>query len=266
LPVVKRNIKAPLRKGARRMADIPPAILRQLNRGEIECISLVECLAVDFASILKHSVDNVSDQTLRDIKAAKDMGWLGRTKYAGEILYRDMGLAVVSDLAGHTSDQVRGWAAMLVTAAPKLSLKKRLALVKPLADDPNPGVREVAWIALRPFVAAELESALELLQPWTESKSGNIRRYACEITRPRGVWCAHITALRNDPAPALPLLAALREDPSRYVQNSVANWLNDASKDNPAWVKKVTQQWQRGTVSKETAYICKRALRTLNKK
>src|SRR5690606_4156171 len=100
------------------MADIPPATLRRLNRGEIECVSLVECLAVDFASIARHSLPGISPGALRRLRDAAEMGWLGRTKLAGEILQADMGLAALPVLSAHASDQVRGWGAMMVAAAP----------------------------------------------------------------------------------------------------------------------------------------------------
>jgi 3-methyladenine DNA glycosylase AlkC len=62
-----------------------------------------------------------------------------------------------------------------------------------------------------------------LLQPWVHDADENIRRFACELTRPKGVWCAPIRALQAQPERALHLLEPLRADTSRYVQNSVAN-------------------------------------------
>ena len=146
-----------------------------------------------------------------------------------------------------------------------LPLAGQLEAVRRFAADPHFGVREIAWIAVRDAVIASLDESLALLQPWVADADPNIRRFASELTRPRGVWCAQIDALKAEPWRALPLIEALRADDSRYVQNSVANWLNDASKTQPEWVDRLCTRWLDESDTPATRYIAKRALRTLSK-
>jgi 3-methyladenine DNA glycosylase AlkC len=70
--------------------------------------------------------------------------------------------------------------------------------------------------------------------------------------------------LKQNPAIALPVLEALKCDLSRYVQNSVANWLDDTAKTCPLFVKELFTRWETESKSKETIYIVKRAVRNLN--
>jgi 3-methyladenine DNA glycosylase AlkC len=251
------------RKTYSRRADVPPALRRDLNEGRDEARTLAEVLTVDLAELLRHAVPDMSAAAVREMKKAAGLGWIARTRMAGELILAEKGLDVLPHILAHRSDQVRGWGAVMIAGEKKLTLKKRLSLVRPLADDANPGTRETVWIMLRPKIAEDLEASFALLRPWAKDKAVNIRRYAIEITRPRGVWCAHIASLRDDPSPGLPLLNACYADPARYVQNSVANWLNDAAKDNPGFVRRVVKDWKKKSDSPATAYICKRALRSL---
>jgi 3-methyladenine DNA glycosylase AlkC len=120
-------------------------------------------------------------------------------------------------------------------------------------------------MAVRDEVIGELDTALDWLQVWVTDIDENIRRFASELTRPKGVWCAPIKALQAEPQRALHLLEVLRADPSRYVQNSVANWLNDASKTQGPWVESVCMRWERESPCDETRYIVRRARRTMDK-
>lgn len=118
-------------------------------------------------------------------------------------------------------------------------------------------------MALRESVIAELDASIELLKAWVHDQDANIRRFAIELTRPHGVWAKHITALKENPAIALPLLKPLNSDPAKYVQDSVSNWLNDASKSHPAWVQQICDDWLYLSGTKETKRIVIRATRSI---
>lgn len=121
----------------------------------------------------------------------------------------------------------------------------------------------MAWLAVRDEIAGDVDTAVRLLQAWATHPDPNIRRFASEATRPRGVWCAQIETLKSEPWRGLPLLEPLHADTSRYVQNSVANWLNDAAKTQPEWVREVCVRWSRASTLPATQYIVRRAQRSL---
>jgi 3-methyladenine DNA glycosylase AlkC len=262
------------RKGARRMSEIPPAILMQLNAGILPTVNLVEWLSVDLLKLLQQVAQNFGVPGLfpyvkQKLKDSPGAGVNQMHCLIGEAVFQWTDAHpeqqdLLKDFSVHTSDIVRGWAVYMLAANKKLSLKKLLTGIKGFADDEHFGVRELAWMAARPAIAANLEPALELLQAWTKSKSSNVRRFASEVTRPRGVWCKHIERLKDKPFLAASLLNALAADPEKYVKDSVGNWLNDASKTRPDWVMEICDQWlQEKKDNPHTKYIVRKALRTI---
>ena len=255
---------SPPRAGSRSIAGIPRARLEALNHGEVETATLVEALAIDFATLLRATFPQVSLEATKSLQAAKDRGITQRMALAGKLMLDHFGPAGYLRLARNRSDTVRGWAAYLLAASPDFTLGERLQLIRALANDHNAGVREWAWLALRPHIAEGIDHAIDLLEPWTVSTSPFLRRFASEATRPRGVWCRHIDTLKREPFLGLLIIEPLRADPHRYVQDSVANWLNDAGKSQPQWVRDVCSRWHRESESQSTVRICRRALRSVS--
>lgn len=246
------------------MARVSPQRRAALTAGTQQTQTLVEAFVIDMPELFAQVFPDLSNQASQHIKS--NDSFTRRMAAAGNLALQHKGADAFATLANHASDTVRGWAAYLLGAQPGLSLEQRLNQARKLADDAHFGVREWAWIAIRPTLLQDIDTAIALLHPWTREISPNIRRYAAEILRPRGVWCAHIPTLKQNPEPGLVLIEPLKADPERYVQNSVANWLNDAAKTNPLWVRGVCTNWLKQSPTPATQYICKRATRSLNKK
>jgi 3-methyladenine DNA glycosylase AlkC len=232
------------RKGARTLASMDPSILALLESGTLETANLTEGLAIRMDRLMQSSAPKVPKNTI-DMNA----GVVVRMAQAGAALRNAYTAKALRDFQNHTSDTVRGWTAFAIGQNEKLQPQERLEKIKPFAADPHFGVREWAWMAVRAIIVADPLNSIATLAPWVKSADANIRRFASEATRPRGVWAAAIPLLRKEPDHALPILIPLRHDTMRYVEDSVANWINDAAKDNPAWVKALLKKWQADKVA-----------------
>lgn len=122
-----------------------------------------------------------------------------------------------------------------------------------------------AEFAVRPFIERYPERFMQQMLAWAEHESEDVRRLASEGCRPRLPWGIRLKALIADPAPILPILEKLKDDPSETVRRSVANNLNDISKDHPALVIDVLRGWQ-AAATPEIEWMTRHALRTLVKK
>ncbi|MFC4600775.1 DNA alkylation repair protein [Cohnella hongkongensis] len=264
------------RKGARTAGEIPPDVIELLNSGRIESVNLTEWLSVDHLKLLRHvlgefgmlkhadtmlsSLERIEGQpTMKAIPAIAEK-WLELIRQQTD---KDRG-ELFERLAAHRSDSVRCWAAFVV-GADKLELERKLALIRPFAADSHFGVREIAWMAVRDSASRQLQLAIRLLGSWVRESDANLRRFAVELTRPRGVWARHIAELKINPEWGRPLLEPLKADPSKYVQDSVANWLNDAAKSQPDWVTRVCRTWMEVSDKKETKRIVARAQRNMKR-
>ncbi len=163
---------------------------------------------------------------------------------------------------GDANDPLRGFAAWAVTdyvAAHGLQHpEKSLQLLEYLTSLFS------SEFAVRFFILNHYELSYQKLLKWAEHDDEHIRRLASEGCRPRLPWGMRLQQFCDEPKPLIAILEKLKSDNSEYVRRSVANNLNDISKDNPQVVLKLCKQWSKGA-SKETQWIIKHATRTLVK-
>ncbi|MBC9953342.1 DNA alkylation repair protein [Leucobacter sp. cx-42] len=249
--------------GASKKSDVTAEHLAALNTGKAEARTLTEALVIDHPALLAAAVPDAPSELVFAAEAAQSLGILKRMTAIGQALHEHLGADHIHALTQHRSDTVRGWTCFAIAADSSHSVASLLDAVKPLADDHLFTVREWVWMAVRPRMAEELELSIHELTPWTGEPSANLRRFASESLRPRGVWAKHIAEFKSSPQFGEPLLEPLRSDPHRYVQDSVANWINDAAKDSPEWARAICERWNAESPTAATAYITKRALRSL---
>ena len=118
--------------------------------------------------------------------------------------------------------------------------------------------------AIRQFILKYEEQTMNQMKIWAKSKNEHLRRLSSEGCRPRLPWAISLPKFKRNPTKALEIIELLKNDKSLYVRKSVANNLNDISKDNPQLVIKFVKENLGST--KELDWICKHASRTLLKK
>ena len=151
----------------------------------------------------------------------------------------DVEAAISAD--GMDGRGIRGWAIMPLgwfvaergISTPERGLRTLSALTKRFtSEDP-----------IRRFIVEHPELALATLTEWVKDENHHVRRLVSEGTRPRLPWSERLPSFVEDPSPILPLLRALRDNPSEYVRRSVANNLNDISKDHPDLIAELAVDW-----------------------
>lgn len=117
--------------------------------------------------------------------------------------------------------------------------------------------------SVRPFILKYPNEMMRQMLLWSKHEHWGVRRLASEGCRPRLPWAMALPNLKKNPAPILPILENLKNDPARFVRLSVANNLNDIAKDNPQTVIDLAKRWK--GESQEVDWIIKHGCRTLLK-
>lgn len=124
--------------------------------------------------------------------------------------------------------------------------------------------RHTSEYAIRPYLHADTDRCMAYFQDWIKDPNSHVRRLVSEGTRPRLPWAKKIPPLKDNVQYNLRLLENLMDDSSHYVQKSVANHMNDLTKENPEAVLK----WIQRLISDGNGInpkIIKNGLRTLIK-
>lgn len=116
--------------------------------------------------------------------------------------------------------------------------------------------------AVRPFLI-KYPHFIEVFKTWAKDENEHVRRLASEGCRPRLPWAIALPQYKKDPSCVLEILELLKNDTSEYVRKSVANNLNDISKDHPKLAKEIFKKWY--GISQNTNKIIKHGARTLLK-
>lgn len=169
-----------------------------------------------------------------------------------------------SELADMKSDAsgIAGWAIV-----PLASYIARCGLGHPhesLAALREMTMRFSAEFAVRFFLVEHPDLTLATMTTWAKDPNHHVRRLASEGTRPLLPWGIKLHRFVQDPKPLMPILDQLKDDPSEYVRKSVANNLNDVSKNHEDLVSEIASTWLRDA-SRNRQRLVKHACRSLIK-
>jgi len=123
--------------------------------------------------------------------------------------------------------------------------------------------------AIRYFIIKFEGETMQKMAVWSKSDNYHVRRLSSEGSRPLLPWSARVHLKSTEVIAKI--LSNLYADPTRYVVRSVANHLNDISKQNPELVIQTLKSWRAENKKtnkqsiKELEYLTRHSLRTLMK-
>jgi 3-methyladenine DNA glycosylase AlkC len=122
--------------------------------------------------------------------------------------------------------------------------------------------------AIRPFLIEDSRRAMKHMYAWAGDENEHVRRLASEGCRPRLPWAMALPEFKEDPSLILPVLEILKTDESESVRRSVANNLNDISKDHPELVLDICERWygHHGDTDRIVKHACRTLLKAGNRR
>ncbi|MDA0183992.1 hypothetical protein OJ997_27035 [Solirubrobacter phytolaccae] len=232
---------------------IDPATVRRLGR-------LMEPHGVEARGVVAAAADAVSGHKLRR-----------RVDIVRDALMADLpegyDAAATAVRAAFEDETFTGWMLWPVSEA-----VVGRALQSGLAGDLDDAMDVLALLttrltgefAIRAMLAARFERTLEIAQAWTSSENPHVRRLASEGTRSHLPWAKGVPELVRRPGATRPIVDALYADEAEYVRRSVANHVNDLSRDDPDLAADIVAGWL-DRPDAHTPRVARHALRTLIK-
>jgi 3-methyladenine DNA glycosylase AlkC len=178
-------------------------------------------------------------------------------------------LASVVRTAWTSSDYFSGWLIWPVTSAiaqraiqdgSDVAFDDAMALLAELTSGLS------SEFAIRSLLRHNLDRALAIISSqWVVAGDVDVRRLASEGTRPYLPWATRVPGIVAEPSSTLPILSALYRDESEYVRRSVANHLNDISRDHADVAVATAREWL-DDPDDNTERLVRHGMRTLIKR
>lgn len=214
----------------------------------VDTVALLDAAGALDGRKLRQRVDIVRDALLADLPPA----------------YSETAAVV---RAAFDDERCTGWMLWPVTEAVVAR-----ALASGREDDFDDGMAVLALLttrltsefAIRAMLDARLDRSLAIAQRWSTDEDPHVRRLASEGTRPHLQWGKGVPALRRQPGGTRPIVDALYRDEAEVVRRSVANHVNDLSRDDPDLAAEIVGGWL-ADPDDTTPRVARHALRTLVK-
>jgi 3-methyladenine DNA glycosylase AlkC len=122
--------------------------------------------------------------------------------------------------------------------------------------------RHTGEFAVRPLLAAFPEEMMAVMRDWSLDENVHVRRLSSEGMRIRLPWARKLTVALERFDDFKAILGNLKDDPSRFVQKSVGNNLNDLYREAPEKAEEIIGEWERsGTLSAPARWVVKHGRR-----
>jgi 3-methyladenine DNA glycosylase AlkC len=224
--------------------------------------------AFDAQAFREYASDGLGDLEMMarsdQISKALDVSLSGKFLENLDTLIRSLHPTKTAELSDMQTDEagIAGWAIV-----PLASYVARNGMDHP--EQSLDALREMTMrfsteFAVRFFLRDHSELAFSKAKSWALDENHHVRRLSSEGTRPLLPWGIKLHQFVEDPVPLMSILTQLRDDPSDYVRKSVANNLNDVSKNHPDLVAGIAVEWLRDAPSSRRRLV-KHACRSLIK-